>query len=142
MEIFRCKYVNENVVAAFNRLIPQLDAECYIPSKEYLEEIIQNKNSFIFLAEDDTIIGMLTLIINQMPSGRKTWIEDVVVDEKARGKGVGRQLIEAAILFSQKKGISKIDLTSRPERLAANNLYQKLGFEKRKTNVYRLYIKS
>jgi len=142
MKISLCTKADTRVLKAIQKLIPQLDPDCKIPSKEYLEEIIQNDNSFIFLAEDETIIGTLTLIINHMPGGQKAWIEDVVVDEKARGAGVGRKLIEAAILFSKKKGITKIDLTSRPERLAANNLYQKLGFVKRKTNVYRLDINS
>jgi ribosomal protein S18 acetylase RimI-like enzyme len=138
MKIFECKKITEEFASAFKRLIPQLDQKANIPSKDYLEQLVKSNSTFLFLAEEKEIVGTLTLIINQMPSGQKAWIEDVVVDEKARGKGVGRKLIEAAISFSKKKGIPKIDLTSRPERMAANNLYQKLGFVKRKTNVYRL----
>ena len=133
--------ITDDVLLAFKQLMPQLDENCVIPNKSYLLQIIQSSNTFIFIAEEDNIIvGTLTLLINQIPTGQKAWIEDVVVDSSLRGKGIGKSLIQHAIEFAKRKGIAKIDLTSRPERVAANELYKKLGFEKRDTNIYRLTI--
>ncbi|MBT3382377.1 MAG: GNAT family N-acetyltransferase [Prolixibacteraceae bacterium] len=138
MKIYQCIEISAEVIIAFNELIPQLNEESKTPSKDYLDEIINSKNSYIFLAEEEKIVGTLTLIINQMPSGKKAWIEDVVVNSKMRGRGIGEKLIEFAVEFAKKHEISKIDLSSKPERIAANNLYKKLGFKQRETNVYRL----
>lgn len=140
MQIYHCKEISKAMLIAFEKLIPQLCQNCKIPSKKYLDEILNSKNTFLFLAEEEGIIGTLTLIINQIPTGKKAWIEDVVVDNKLRGKGIGKMLIEFAIEFARNKGISKIDLTSKPERVAANELYKKLGFKQKNTNVYRLEI--
>lgn len=140
MKIYQCKEITEEILQAFNKLIPQLSNNCEIPSQNYLEEIIQSKNSFLFLAKDESIVGSLTLVINQIPTCKKAWIEDVVVDKDSREKGIGKRLIEFAIEFAKNKDILKIDLTSRPERVAANELYKKLGFVKRNTNIYRLEL--
>jgi len=140
MNIYLCNSISKEVLEAMEKLIPQLCPDCEVPSREYLEEIIHSNTSFLFLAGDHGIIGSLTLIINQIPTCRKAWIEDVVVDKNHREKGIGKKLIESAIEFAKHKGISKIDLTSRPERFIANELYLKLGFNKRKTNVYRLEL--
>ncbi len=141
MKIYQCKEVSDELLKAFEKLIPQLGSDCILPSREYLEEFMLSDSSFLFLAEEEEIIGSLTLIINQIPSCTKAWIEDVVVDKKMRGQSIGKKLIEFAVEFAKNKGISKIDLTSRPERVAANELYKKIGFKKRETNVYRLEIK-
>jgi len=82
----------------------------------------------------------LTLVFNKIPTGDKIWIEDVVVDKSARGKGVGVKLMEFSIAYVRNKNIKSINLTSSPDRVAANNLYRKLGFVQRETNVYRLTI--
>ena len=82
----------------------------------------------------------MTLVVFPIPSGLRAWIEDVVVDESARGLGAGAALTEAAISESKRRGAKSIDLTSRPSREAANAMYVKLGFEQRETNVYRLSI--
>ena len=80
---------------------------------------------------------MLTLATFVIPTGVRAWIEDVVVDESARGSGAGAALVEAALEHSAQAGARTVDLTSRPDRQAANRLYQRLGFEERRTNVYR-----
>ena len=79
-------------------------------------------------------------MLNKIPTGNKVWIEDVVVDSSARGKGVGEALIQFAVAYVKDQNITSINLTSSPDRVAANKLYQKLGFIKRQTNVYRLTI--
>ena len=141
MRIYEVRQLTDDIVKAFARLIPQLSPTSQIPSKSDLEELINSDNTRIFLAEEKDIIGSLTLVFYKIPTGNKVWIEDVVVDSSARGRGIGKKLIEFAIAYVANKDAKQIDLTSTPERVAANKLYQKLGFEKRETNVYRLTLK-
>ncbi|MEC3907512.1 GNAT family N-acetyltransferase [Tamlana sp. 2201CG12-4] len=142
MEIYEVKNISDDILNAFKKLIPQLTGANVFPEKEDIESIINTDNTVMFVAkEEGVILGTLTIVFNKIPTGSKAWIEDVVVDETARGKGVGKKLTQFAIDYALGKGITKIDLTSSPERIAANKLYQKLGFEKRKTNVYRYGLK-
>ena len=83
------------------------------------------------------VVGMLTLAVFMLPTGVRAWIEDVVVDDEARGSGVASALVAAALERAQQEGARTVDLTSRPDREAANRLYVHLGFERRETNVYR-----
>ena len=140
MEIFRLTEISEEILIAFRKLIPQLSPDAQIPAKENLEEIIKSENSFLFLARDKEIVGALTLITYRIPTGLKVWIEDVVVDNKMRGKGIGEKLTRYAIDYAIKLGAKRIELTSKPSRIAANEMYKKMGFDKRETNVYRLII--
>ena len=82
-------------------------------------------------------MGSLTLALFRIPTGVRAWIEDVVVDDAARGAGVGEALVGAAVERAGAVGAKTVDLTSRPSREAANRLYVRLGFESRTTNVYR-----
>jgi len=86
---------------------------------------------------DGRIVGSLTLALFRIPTGMRAWIEDVVVDEAARGHGVGDALNRAALEIAAERGARTVDLTSRPSREAANRLYRRLGFQPRETNVYR-----
>ncbi len=138
IEISICESVDEIVVAAFERLIPQLSSSSSLPTAEQLVEILGHDASTVLLAKDgDTIVGSMTLIVFPIPTGIRAWIEDVVVDEQARGKGVGEALNQRAMEIAMKAGAKTIDLTSRPSREAANRLYQRLGFKARDTNIYR-----
>jgi acetyltransferase, GNAT family len=83
------------------------------------------------------ILGMLTLATFTIPTGLRAWVEDVVVDGQARGRGAGQALVEAAVAHATSIGARTVDLTSRPSREAANRLYRRAGFELRETNVYR-----
>lgn len=107
-----------------------------------LREIISQENTHLFfLLADQEIAGMLTVGIYHSPTGGKAWIEDVVVDEKYRGQGLSKQLVTHAVRFvKEQQGIPLIMLTSNPTRIAANKLYQKLGFEQKQTNVYRMNL--
>lgn len=141
MNIYKLTEVTGQIELAFKNLIPQLSSSCVLPTKKDLEYIVNSENTILFVAEDaGVVLGVLTLVFNRIPTGNKVWIEDVVVDKKARGKGVGKALVNFAIAYTSSKNINSINLTSSPERVAANKLYQKLGFVKRKTNVYRLTI--
>jgi ribosomal protein S18 acetylase RimI-like enzyme len=131
--------VNDELVAAFARLVPQLSTSAEPPSREQLEEIVASPAATVLLARDDSgqIIGSLTLVIFRTPTGARAWIEDVVVDESARGQGAGEALVAEAIRFASDSGVRTVDLTSRPSRESANRLYEKIGFQARETNVYR-----
>ena len=138
IEISICDNVDETVVAALGKLIPQLSASSSLPSAEQLSEILDHDASTLLLARDgDTIVGSMTLVIFPIPTGMRAWIEDVVVDERARGQGVGEALNRQAMKIALQAGAKTVDLTSRPSREAANRLYQRLGFTARETNIYR-----
>ncbi|WP_299548532.1 GNAT family N-acetyltransferase [Seonamhaeicola sp.] len=142
MDIRELESVNDEVLNAFKNLIPLLASTCALPTRKDLETIVYSDNTKLFIAkEGHDIIGTLTLVFNKIPTGEKAWIEDVVVSDKSRGKGIGKSLTQFAVDYAISKGVNKIDLTSSPERIAANNLYQKLGFKKRATNVYRYFGK-
>ena len=88
--------------------------------------------------KDEQIAGMLTVGIYHSPTGGKAWIEDVVVDTSYRGQGLSKLLVAHAIEFVKSKQIPSLMLTSNPKRIAANKLYQTMGFERKETNVYRM----
>lgn len=136
--------VDERLVAAFKKLTPQLSRSNPAPDAETLAKIVASEASTLLVAEDElgTIVGSMTLAMFRIPTGLRAWIEDVVVDEDARGQGVGRLLNERAIEIARDAGAKTIDLTSRPSREAANRLYQRLGFVARDTNVYRYTVDS
>lgn len=129
------------LVDAFARLIPQLSRSAPPPGADVLAEIIGGEATHLLLAEDDdAVLGSLTLVVFRIPTGLRAWIEDVVVDEAARGRGVGDLLNRFALDLAADLGCRTVDLTSRPSREAANRLYQRLGFQPRDTNVYRSEI--
>ena len=123
---------------AINGLLPQLSPSVVVLEESDLRNIVDSESTKLFLAIDQNgVFGMLSLVLFRSPTGRKAWVEDVVVDEKARGRGVGKLLTEHAIQVAREHGAHSVDLTSRPSREAANALYQRVGFEQRVTNVYR-----
>jgi ribosomal protein S18 acetylase RimI-like enzyme len=138
VETYIATEVDGELREAMDRLVPQLSKSNPPPTDEALQEMIDSDASILFMARDETgILGTLTLILFRIPTGIRAWIEDVIVDEAARGKGVGRILNEAAIDHAFAAGAITVDLTSRPSREAANRLYQRIGFIERDTNVYR-----
>ena len=135
--------VTDELVSAFERLIPQLSSSSPPPTREHLEHIVGSDSCSLLIARDgQQIVGSLTLVVFPIPTGARAWIEDVVVDSTARGKGVGEALNREALRIAKERGAVTVDLTSRPSREAANRLYQRIGFEKRDTNVYRYDLKS
>ena len=142
-EIAIAKTVDDDLVEAFERLIPQLSSSSPPPGRTGLEAIVDNPNSALLLATiDGKVVGSLTLAFYMIPTGLKAWIEDVVVDNEARGHGVGESLNLAAIEEARRRGSKDVSLTSRPSREAANRLYRRLGFEQRETNVYRMRLET
>jgi ribosomal protein S18 acetylase RimI-like enzyme len=144
MEISVVSAVTDEVLAAFVRLVPQLSASNPPPTREELTEMVVSPAIVLFVARDpelnNEIIGSLTLVLFRIPTGVRAWIEDVVVDTRARNKGIGEGLTRAAIQKAEEAGAHTVDLTSRPSREAANRLYRRIGFQLRETNVYRYNI--
>jgi ribosomal protein S18 acetylase RimI-like enzyme len=131
--------VSTELVTAIASLVGQLSSSARAPTPEQLQAIVESPASRLLLARgvEGRIIGMLTLVLFPIPTGVRAWIEDVVVDAEARGRGVGALLTQEALRLAAAHGARTVDLTSRPGREAANRLYAKLGFELRATNVYR-----
>lgn len=139
MEISLLTEVTDEVVQAFAQLLPQLSSSEIVPTREQLQEIADNE-SFLIARDPDLdgqIVGSLTLVTFRIPTGVRAWIEDVIVDTSMRGKGIGEALTRAALVRAAELGAKTVDLTSRPSRVAANRLYQRVGFELRQTNLYR-----
>jgi len=141
MNISRVTHADESLLVAMNALIPQLSSSAGPLTLEQLEAVVSaQSNIFLIATIDDVIVGTLTLATFPILTGLRAWIEDVIVDEAARGKGVGVALTEAALAYAASIGATTVDLTSRPTRVAANALYRKVGFEQRETNVFRLKL--
>jgi len=131
-------HATDELLTSLNQLVPQLSSSASPLTSVDVEALIANPAVSVLIAKNEgTIVGTLTLVVFPIPSGLRAWIEDVVVDEGARGLGAGVALTEAAIAESKRRGARSIDLTSRPSREAANAMYVKLGFIQRETNVYR-----
>jgi ribosomal protein S18 acetylase RimI-like enzyme len=126
------------LVDAFAHLVPQLSSSSPPPGEDALRAMIDAPGTTVFVARlGDAIVGTLTLVVFRIPTGVRAWIEDVVVDDAARGRGAGEALTRAALAKAAELGARTVDLTSRPSREAANRLYLRLGFAPRETNLYR-----
>lgn len=141
VDIVEATAVTPELVAAFERLVPQLSKSNPPPTAEELAAIVASDASVLFIARDPErdgeIVGTLTLALFRIPTGLRAWIEDVIVDESAARRGIGAALSEAALDHARAAGAKTVDLTSRPSRQAANRLYKRIGFVQRDTNVYR-----
>ena len=134
-EITDCRQVGTKDI---NRLLVQLSPTAAPIGMKELKEIVADANSQLFvLRVGDSVAGMVTVGTYMSPTGRKAWIEDVVVDKGFRGQGLGKMLVEEATRRTGLAGKMTLMLTSRPQRVAANRLYQSTGFERKETNVYR-----
>jgi ribosomal protein S18 acetylase RimI-like enzyme len=137
MKAERVTQVDEELVAAIARLVPQLSASRTPPGVAELQAMVAEPNTHLYVArEKDDVLGMLTLVLYRVPTGVRGWIHDVVVDEAARGRGVAGVLTEKALHAASEAGALTVHLTTRPAREAANRLYRRLGFEEYETNVY------
>jgi ribosomal protein S18 acetylase RimI-like enzyme len=138
VEIEVVEQVTDEVVKAFERLLPQLSRSAPALDAAALGAVAYFPGNHLLVARvDSEIVGTLTLVTFPLPTGLRAWIEDVVVDEAGRGSGVGARLTQAAIRLAHASGARTVDLTSRPSREAANRLYERLGFEVRDSKVYR-----
>lgn len=137
VEIRRITQVSDALEEAFARMMPQLSPRLGAPSREVLRRVAGSETGALLAAvAGERIVGVLTLVWYDAPSGRKAWIEDVVVDGAARGCGAGDALVRAAVAHAARIGAGKVMLTSNPAREAARALYRKVGFEEVETTVF------
>ena len=140
MFIVRVTAVTDELVSAFERLIPQLKLSFPPPTREELERLIASDSCVLLTARypdpSAEITGVLTLIVYRVPTGIRARIEDAVVDSAMRGKGIGEALVRHALNMARDAGADGVALTSNPKRETANRLYQRLGFKLWKTNLY------
>ncbi len=126
------------VTEAMRRLVPQLSASADPPDEKTLQRIVGSEATTLLAARaDGRIVGLLALAMFPIPTGLRAWIEDVIVDEAARGRGIGEALTREALSLAQAAGARTVDLTSRPSRVAAGRLYERVGFAARSTRIYR-----
>jgi GNAT superfamily N-acetyltransferase len=143
MNIYRITTPSDALIEAFERLLPQLSSSAQTPNNEAITALLSNDNTHLFVAEEEGIIaGMLTLAIVELPTGRKAWIEDVVVDSTFRGRKIGEALVERAKSEASALGVKKLYLTSNPSRKAAHALYAKCGFEVYDTTLFRIILEN
>ena len=145
MYIGKVSEVTEELHAALQRLVPQLGAHKTPPTVEELNRLVNSESSTLLLARqfgvEDPIVGILCLTVYRVPTGLRSIIEDVIVDENVRRQGIGEAMIQYAIELARQAGAHGVSLTSNPQREAANQLYQSMGFELRKTNPYFYKLK-
>jgi ribosomal protein S18 acetylase RimI-like enzyme len=138
--------VDDDLVAAFARLVPQLSRSAPAPGRAELEAIVSSRCTSLLVARDcdagGAVVGTLTLVVFAIPTGVRAWIEDVVTDAAAQGRGVATALLRRAVELAGDAGARTVDLTSRPDREAANRLYRRLGFTVRGTNVWRMTLQA
>ncbi|MCK5853044.1 GNAT family N-acetyltransferase [bacterium] len=137
-------YADRSIFTAITELLQQLTGKPTSITIDDLEKIISTKNTLLYTAIDEednnTIVGMISLVFIRKLTGFSVRVEDVVVHNNARKRGIGKQLMLHTIQVAESKGVHTIDLTSHSSRKEANNLYLSLGFEQHETNVYRLKI--
>ena len=138
-ELLEC---SNDSLSAIERLVTQLSRSAAPPTRARLAEIISSPACQLLVSRDagGNVVGMLTLVLFPIPTGIRAWIEDVVVDHSARGQGVGARLVREAVARARLAGARTVDLTSRPDREAANALYVREGFKLRESNVYRVTL--
>jgi ribosomal protein S18 acetylase RimI-like enzyme len=138
MSVERAHQASPELLEALRQLLPQLSPGHQLPTTAELRELLDAHGSTLLLARDEYghVVGTLTLIVFRTTTEVRARIEDVVVDEGARGKGLGEQLVREALRLAHERGARSVSLTSRPDREAANRLYERIGFGQRPTNVY------
>jgi ribosomal protein S18 acetylase RimI-like enzyme len=145
MHIERVAQATEELHEALQRLVPQLGAHKIPPTRKVLEELVESQSSMLLVARDpeqnSPIAGVLCLTIYRVPTGCRSIIEDVIVDETMRRRGIGEALVRHALDLARAAGAEGVSLTSNPQREAANRLYQSMGFELRRTNPYYYRLK-
>jgi ribosomal protein S18 acetylase RimI-like enzyme len=129
---------SDEVLDTFQRLVPQLTNNNPPPTREDLTALVKSEATTLLVAraDDESILGAASVTVYRVPTGVRAIIEDVIVDESARGRGIGEALVQHALEIARERGAAGVSLTSSPRREAANKLYQKMGFKRRETNAY------
>ena len=138
IQISQVTNATQEVVEVFEKLIPQLSQK-KPPSLDEFASLIKSRSIVLIARYPDSsgpVVGSGTLAVFPVPTGLRGHIEDVVVDQSARGNGIGEAIVSELLIKARELGIQGVSLTCNPTRVAANKLYQKMGFQLRETNVY------
>src|SRR5213594_1057169 len=138
MRIEVVREATPEIHAALARLLPQLNPTLRVPDMERLERLMRDPDVTLLVARDrDEIVGTTTVIVYTTPFWIKARLDEVVVDESARGKGVGEDLVKAALDVARRRGAQIAELQSgrTPAREPAHRLYERLGFQVRNSDV-------
>ena len=136
MKIVHVTEASDELVAMIRALLPQLTEARRPPTLEQLQDVVTNQTLLVARGDDGGVLGTLTFVLYRVSSGVKGRIEDVIVDESARGQGVGEALVREAMRLANEAGVLMLELTSMPYRQEANRLYRRLGLVRKPTNVY------
>jgi ribosomal protein S18 acetylase RimI-like enzyme len=136
MRVEHVTEATEEIVEMFRSLLPQLTEARTPPTLAQLQDVVSNQTLLVARDDDERILGTLTFVLYRVASGVKGRIEDVIVDESARGQGVGETLVREGMRLANDAGVLMLELTSMPYRQSANRLYKRLGFVRKPTNVY------
>ena len=134
IRIYEATEPSDLLAEAFARLLPQLSERMTAPDREASPATRQ----LVAAAEDGRIVGLLSVALYDVPSGRKAWIEDVVVDAATRGRGIGEALVREALALARREGVARVMLTSNATRRASHRLYERMGFVRYETDCFRL----
>ena len=129
--------VTLDLVAAMGRLLPQLHPTLPLPTAEVLDDVLQCQATTLLVAREGAqgpVVGTACVVVYRTPSRLHARLENVIVDDPARGRGVGAALTSEAVRRAREAGCSVIELNTNPRREEANRLYQRLGFERHHTN--------
>lgn len=143
MNITKLTRVSSETLKDIKALVVQLreNPSDHRVTMSHLKEIVAGRKIVCMVAKDGKkIVGMATVYILQKFGKRVAHVEDVVVDSAYRGQGLGEKLVLATVDTARAKKVITLTLTSRPTNIAANKLYQKLGFERYETNVYKMKL--
>lgn len=139
--IRRIEHVSQEALRDFNKLLLQLSSRGYQMPPKHFQRVIGNKDTHVLgLYDGFAIVGTITLVYIPQITGNKGYFEDLVVDERYRGKGWGKKLVEYAIRHAKELGIERLELKSETNRVHANLLYQKLGFISKEATVYQMNL--
>ncbi|NTU55678.1 MAG: GNAT family N-acetyltransferase [Anaerolineales bacterium] len=145
MHIEQVSRLTDEIFDAVQRLVPLLGTHKPIPSWDDLTLLLDSENSRLliarFPASDSPIAGMLTIALYRVPTGGRSIVEDLVVDDQFRGRGIAKALLQSAVEIAREAGANGVALTSNPQRVEANQLYLRMGFKKRQTNAYFYELK-
>ena len=143
MRVEPVRELTPEIEDALARLLPQLNATLTVPDRKRVERILADSAVTLLVArEGDHIVGTATVIVYTTPFWIKARLDEVVVDQAARGKGVGETLMNACLAVGRERGAQVAELQSGrgPARVVANRLYRRMGFELRDSNLYRINL--
>jgi len=132
--------MDEELYESILHLLPQLNTRHPLPTVADVTDLLSSNSSTLYVARypsiTSPIVGMLTLAIFQVPSGIRAHIEDLVVDNEMRNKGIANALMKKAMQSALMRGANGVILTSHSRRISAIRLYESLGFKKWDTNIF------